>query len=165
MSVHLFILYWGMLSFITPPVALGAFAAASIAGASALKTGFKAMQLGSVIYFIPFFFVLEPALIMQGSIPQIVLATSIVVLGITLIAGGLQGYMPLLGMLDRPGVLAGIGRALIVVGGILVALPGLDSIGIPVGDQLLFVSGLTLSVLGILASRRRHSPAQVSGSV
>jgi hypothetical protein len=88
-----------------------------------------------------------------------------VVLGITLIAGGLQGYMPLLGMLDRPGVLAGIGRALIVVGGILVALPGLDSIGIPVGDLLLFVSGLTLSVLGILASRRRHSPAQVSGSV
>jgi hypothetical protein len=54
---------------------------------------------------------------------------------------------------------------LIVVGGILVALPGLDSIGIPVGDLLLFVSGVTLSVLGILASRRRHSPAQASGSV
>ena len=165
MSVHLFILYWGMLSFITPPVALGAFAAASIAGASALKTGFKAMQLGSVIYFIPFFFVLEPALIMQGSVSQILLTTSIVVLGITLIAGGLQAYMPLLGMLDRPGLLAGIGRALIVVGGILVALPGLDSIGIPVGDLLLFVSGFTLSLLGILASRRRYSPAQVSGSV
>jgi TRAP-type uncharacterized transport system fused permease subunit len=56
-----------MLSFITPPVALGAFAAASIAGASALSTGFKAMRLGSVIYFIPFFFVLEPALILSGS--------------------------------------------------------------------------------------------------
>jgi TRAP-type uncharacterized transport system fused permease subunit len=110
-----------MLSFITPPVALGAFAAASIAGASALKTGFKAMQLGSVIYFIPFFFVLEPALIMQGSVSQILLTTSVVVLGITLIAGGLQGYMPLLGMLDRPGMLAAIGRTLIVVGGILVS--------------------------------------------
>ena len=67
MSVHLFILYWGMLSFITPPVALGAFAAASIAGSSALATGFKAMRLGSVIYFIPFFFVLEPALILSGT--------------------------------------------------------------------------------------------------
>ena len=66
MSVHLFILYWGMLSFITPPVALGAFAAASIAGSSALATGFKAMRLG-VIYFIPFFFVLEPALILSGT--------------------------------------------------------------------------------------------------
>ncbi|MFP6804542.1 MAG: TRAP transporter large permease subunit [Pseudomonadales bacterium] len=65
--ILLFILYWGMLSFITPPVALGAFAAASIAGASALSTGFKAMRLGSVIYFIPFFFVLEPALILSGS--------------------------------------------------------------------------------------------------
>jgi hypothetical protein len=73
--------------------------------------------------------------------------------------------MPLLGILDRPGLVAAGGRLLIVVGGILVALPGLDSIGIPVGDLLLFVSGVTLSVLGILASRRRHSPAQASGSV
>ncbi|MDP2282959.1 MAG: TRAP transporter fused permease subunit [Pseudohongiella sp.] len=165
MSVHLFILYWGMLSFITPPVALGAFAAASIAGASALKTGFRAMQLGSVIYFIPFFFVLEPALIMQGSPSDIVLKTVVVALGITLIAGGLQGYMPVLGLLDKPGLWSGVGRVLIVFGGILVALPGLESMGIPIGDVALFVSGLSLSVIGILASRRSRALLDVSGAV
>lgn len=165
MSVHLFILYWGMLSFITPPVALGAFAAASIAGASALKTGFKAMQLGSVIYFIPFFFVLEPALIMQGSLSDIVLATAVVALGIVLIAGGLQAYIPVLGLLDKPGALSGFGRVLIVLGGILVALPGLESIGIAIGDLALFSTGLTLGVLGILASRGAGPSTHASGSV
>lgn len=154
MSVHLFILYWGMLSFITPPVALGAFAAASIAGASALNTGFKAMQLGSVIYFIPFFFVLEPALIMQGSVVDIVLTTLVAAMGITLIAGGLQAYLPVIGFLDKPGVAGQAGRALIVAGGILVALPGLDSIGIPVGDLALLAAGLVLGVSGIALSRR-----------
>ncbi|MCP3969965.1 MAG: TRAP transporter fused permease subunit, partial [Rhodobacteraceae bacterium] len=57
MAVHLFILYWGMLSYITPPVALGAFAAATIAKARPMLTGLHAMRLGSIIYFIPFFFV------------------------------------------------------------------------------------------------------------
>jgi len=165
MSVHLFILYWGMLSFITPPVALGAFAAASIAGASALKTGFKAMQLGSVIYFIPFFFVLEPALIMQGSLSEIVLATAVVALGIVLIAGGLQAYIPVLGLLDKPGALSGFGRVLMVLGGILVALPGLESIGISIGDLALFSIGLTLAVFGILASRGIGHSTRASGSV
>ena len=70
MAVHLFILYWGMLSFITPPVALGAFAAATVAGARPMSTGLQAMRLGSVIYFIPFLFVLNPALIMQGDASQ-----------------------------------------------------------------------------------------------
>ena len=61
MAVHMFIFYWGMLSFITPPVALGAFAAASIAKTSPMQTGFEAMRFGSVIYFIPFFFAFQPA--------------------------------------------------------------------------------------------------------
>jgi TRAP transporter 4TM/12TM fusion protein len=154
MSVHLFILYWGMLSFITPPVALGAFAAASIAGASALKTGFSAMKLGSVIYFIPFFFVLEPALIMQGDPADIVITTTVAAIGVVFIAAGLQAYMPFVGFLDKPGSAAKLGRFMIVFGGILVALPGLDSIGIPIGDLPLFVGGMALSVTGILASRR-----------
>ena len=66
LAVHLFILYWGMVSYITPPVALGAFAAATMAGAGAFRTGVEAMKLGGVIYIAPFFFVLNPALIGQG---------------------------------------------------------------------------------------------------
>jgi TRAP-type uncharacterized transport system fused permease subunit len=153
MSVHLFILYWGMLSFITPPVALGAFAAASIAGASALSTGFKAMRLGSVIYFIPFFLVLEPALILSGTWLETLFATVKVSVGIVLIAGTLQHYLVGVGLLDRSGPLGIIGRVLIAIGGGLVALPTTEVIGIDVGDATLIISGGAMAVTGILLSR------------
>lgn len=161
MSVHLFILYWGMLSFITPPVALGAFAAASVAGASALATGFKAMRLGSVIYFIPFFFVLDPALILSGTPVDIILTTLMAVLGITLLAGALQGYLPGPGFLDRQGTTGFAGRSLLGIGGALVALPGLAVIGVNIGDIPLLFAGLVLAIIGGMLSRRRM-PVTVS---
>lgn len=155
MSVHLFILYWGMLSFITPPVALGAFAAASIAGASSLATGFKAMRLGSVIYFIPFFFVLDPSLIMAGSCWDTLSATASAAVGVLLIAGSLQGYLLGIGFLDRPGSLGVAGRAFTGFGGGLIALPGLELIGFNVGDITLLASGSIMALSGIVLSRRR----------
>ena len=153
MSVHLFILYWGMLSFITPPVALGAFAAASIAGASSLSTGFKAMRLGSVIYFIPFFFVLEPALIMSGTLWEILFATAKVAFGIVLIAGALQHYLLGVGFLDRSGSSGMAGRVLTLVGGGFIALPTTEVIGINVSDATLLVSGGAMAIIGVLLSR------------
>ncbi len=153
MSVHLFILYWGMLSFITPPVALGAFAAASIAGASALATGFKAMRLGSVIYFIPFFFVLEPALILSGTLWETLFATIKVIVGIILIAGTLQRYVLGVGFLDRAGPLGVVGRALVIIGGGLIALPTTEVIGINVSDATLIISGGVMAIAGVLMSR------------
>ena len=153
MSVHLFILYWGMLSFITPPVALGAFAAASIAGASALSTGFKAMRLGSVIYFIPFFFVLEPALIMSGSWYETLFATLKVGVGVVLIAGTLQRYLLGIGFLDKHGPIGVGGRALVLIGGGLIALPTTEVIGVNVGDMTLILSGGVMAVTGVLLSR------------
>ena len=71
LAVHLFILYWGMVSFITPPVALGAFSAATLAGANPMASAWEATRLGVVIYVIPFFFVLNPALIGQGPMPEV----------------------------------------------------------------------------------------------
>ncbi|MDP6413839.1 MAG: TRAP transporter fused permease subunit [Gammaproteobacteria bacterium] len=153
MSVHLFILYWGMLSFITPPVALGAFAAASIAGSSALATGFKAMRLGSIIYFIPFFFVLEPALIMSGSWCEILFATTKVGVGIVLIAGTLQSYLLRVGLLDRTGLVGMTGRTLMAIGGGLIALPTTEVIGINVGQVTLLIAGCVAAVAGVLLSR------------
>jgi TRAP transporter 4TM/12TM fusion protein len=92
-GVHLFILYWGMLSFITPPVALGAFAAASIAGANPIRTGLAAMKLGSIIYFIPFIFVLDNSLLLKGSFLEISFGLLRAGLGIWLVVAGLQGYL------------------------------------------------------------------------
>jgi len=162
MSVHLFILYWGMLSFITPPVALGAFAAASIAGASSLATGFKAMRLGSVIYFIPFFFVLDPSLIMAGSWWDTLSATATAAVGVLLIAGSLQGYLLGIGLLDRPGSLGLAGRAFTGFGGGLIALPGLELIGFNVGDTTLLASGSIMALSGIVLGRRRVLISEVA---
>lgn len=153
MSVHLFILYWGMLSFITPPVALGAFAAASVAGASAMKTGFRAMGLGSVIYFIPFFFVLDPALILAGSAWDIITATVAALLGVLLIAGALQGYLLGVGFLGRKGVIGIAGRLLLALGGGLIALPGLELIGFGATDTQLLIAGLAAALAGGVMSR------------
>jgi len=97
MAVHLFVLYWGLVSFITPPVALGAITAAPIAGAGAMETGYAAMRLGSSIYFVPFFFVLNPALILIGPTPDIVVSVITAFIGIYLISGSLEGYIFRLG--------------------------------------------------------------------
>lgn len=117
MGVHLFILYWAMLSFITPPVALGAYAAASIAGANPMRTGFKAMRLGSIIYFIPFLFVVDTGLLLQGDIVTIMLSLGRALLAIWLITAGLQGYLLGVGLL-KPWFL----RVAVVAAGIVVAL-------------------------------------------
>ncbi|MFI8748918.1 TRAP transporter permease [Vreelandella lionensis] len=124
MAVHMFILYWGMLSFITPPVALGAFAAATVAGARPMETGLQAMRLGSVIYFIPFLFVLNPALIMQGE-PWMIIAVFIqAVIGIILFASAMQGYLMGVGRLGYGALQEIVIRALVLIAGLLLALPG-----------------------------------------
>ncbi|MBE7638456.1 TRAP transporter fused permease subunit [Sneathiella sp. P13V-1] len=124
MSVHLFILYWGMVSFITPPVALGAFAAASISGASPMKTGLEAMRLGSIIYFVPFFFVLDPAFIFQGPLEKTALLFISAVVGVILIASALQGYLTGVGNLHRHPTLGWVVRGMILAAGLALATPG-----------------------------------------
>ncbi len=124
MAVHLFILYWGMLSFITPPVALGAYAAAALAQATPMRTGLEAMRLGSIIYFIPFFFVLNPSLILQGSAASILAHTASAFVGVWFVAGALQGYQIGLGALDKCGILQWPVRALMVFAGMSLATPG-----------------------------------------
>lgn len=159
LAVHMFILYWGMLSFITPPVAVGAFTAAKVAGSHPMKTGFMSMHLGSIIYFIPFFFVLEPALLLQGSGVDIVKAVISAVVGIFLVAGGLQGYLPKLGSLAGSGVLQWPVRGLFMLGGLLIAMPHNPLIDIT--EPALLVTALACIVMAILLRliQRRSCPA------
>jgi TRAP-type uncharacterized transport system fused permease subunit len=67
MAAHMYVMYFGMLSMITPPVAIGAYAAANIARTSGWSTGWTAVAVGWSTFFIPFLFVLEPALLMDGT--------------------------------------------------------------------------------------------------
>jgi TRAP-type uncharacterized transport system fused permease subunit len=115
-GTHLFIAYYSILGGITPPVALVSFVAAGMANAPAMKTAFTSMRLGVVLIFIPFFFIFHPAFLMQdSSLLEIawVLATS--ALGIGVLAGGLEGYLPGLGRVP------GWGRPVLVVAGLLFA--------------------------------------------
>jgi len=92
-AVHFFILYWGILSYITPPVCVAVYPAAAIAGARPMKTGWTAARLGSVKYFIPIFFVLNPALILQGPLFEIIYSVSMATIGVFLIASSFEGYL------------------------------------------------------------------------
>lgn len=125
LAVHLFVMYWAMLSFITPPVAIGAYAGAAIAEADPMRTGFESMRLGAVIYFLPFFFVLNPALVLQGAtVATFFMALSTAVVGILFIAAGLQGYLVGVGRL-RDGPVGWLTRLPLIVGGILIGWPGM----------------------------------------
>ena len=126
MAVHMFIFYWGMLSAITPPVAIASFAAAGIAGSPAMKTGWESMWVGSIIYFIPFFFVLNPALVLQGPSPYLegLGLMALAGFGTLFICGGIQGYQAFVGDLRGAGALEWPLRVLLVIGGFVVATPG-----------------------------------------
>lgn len=92
-AVHFFIIYYAMLSVITPPVGAAAFLAATIAGAKPMQTSFTAMRLGVVIYFVPLFFLFEPSLVLQGDLTPLIYVLPSVVVGIIILAGGLEGYL------------------------------------------------------------------------
>ena len=141
MGVHMFMLYWGMLSYITPPVALGAFAAASLAQANPMRTGLEAMKLGTIIYFVPFFFVLDPGLIMQGEPGHILTVFGFAVLGVVVLSCGLQGYLYGVGDLTKLGVPQWPIRGALLVGAIAFAMPGNDVIG---------MDNLELCIVGVV---------------
>ena len=145
MAVHMFVFYWGMLSSITPPVAIASFAAAGIAGAPAMKTGGESMRVGSIIYFLPFFFVLDPALVLQGSWAQALWLTAKCGIGICFICGGIQGYLLMVGNLQGLGALEWPVRLLLMVGGVLLATPA--SPLLPVGAATLLIAAAVCLVL------------------
>ncbi len=100
LSAHMFVLYWGIISNITPPVALASMTAAKLADASDTKVGLTAMKLAMSIYIIPFAFVFNPALIGHGSIIEVAVSVLFAVLGLILMSTGLQGYFNKTGNLN-----------------------------------------------------------------
>ncbi len=124
MAIHMFVFYWGMLSAITPPVAIASFAAAGIAGAPPMQTGWASMRVGSIIYFIPFFFVLNPAFVLEGPWQESLYLTATAAVGSAFICGGLQGYQLLIGDLRATGRFEWPLRVLLIVGGFTLAAPG-----------------------------------------
>jgi TRAP-type uncharacterized transport system fused permease subunit len=129
-----------MVSFITPPVALASFVAAGLSGAAPLQVGLRSMRLGSTMYFVPFFFVLNPALILRGNPLDIVVVVLTAVVGIALLASALEGYLLGFGRLGE-GPAGWLSRTLLFAAGASMALPGGGSLGL---------SHLQLSVAGVV---------------
>jgi TRAP-type uncharacterized transport system fused permease subunit len=92
MAAHMFLLYFGMLSMITPPVALAAYAAANISGAGVMETGWAACRIGWTKFVIPFMFVLSPTLLMIGSPTAIVFDFVSAFVGIYLVTVAMIGF-------------------------------------------------------------------------
>jgi TRAP transporter 4TM/12TM fusion protein len=92
LPVHLFVFYFAMVSNFTPPVAIAAFAAAGIAGAGAIRSGFLAMRLGILAYIVPFLFIFSPTLLLSGSALEIGWAVVRSVIGTAVLACAIVGY-------------------------------------------------------------------------
>ena len=145
-AAHMFVYFYAILSVITPPVCLAAFAGAAIAETNAMKTGVTAMKLGIVAFIIPFMFVFEPALLMQGSTTEIVTAFASALVGVIGVASGMQNWLLVRCRLWE--------RALLLASGLMLIFPGLitDTIGL---SSLLIV---------LFAQRLRRSGSPVAAA-
>ncbi|POF27970.1 TRAP transporter permease [Roseibium marinum] len=146
LAIHMFIAYYASLAAITPPVALAAFLASRISGSDALQTSMHAARLGIVLYFVPIFFLFEPALILQGPLYLTVIWTVFNLLAVIFIAAASEGYM-----LWR-GRLAMWSRVPLFVAGLLIGFPEWMSTGI----GLVIAAGAIL--LGAPRSRTSIAP-------
>ncbi len=116
LAAHMFVFYMAIISAVTPPVAIGAYAAAGVSGASPWKTGITAFRLDLAGFLIPFVIVFAPALILEGSAAEAALVFSSSLLGLFFLAVSFVGYF-----LVRVNTLW---RILSFLGGILLVIPG-----------------------------------------
>lgn len=147
LAVHLFIFYFGMLSMVTPPVALAGYTAASIAGANIMATSLAAFRISLVGFSLPYIFVFRPELLLlpgeaAPSAGVFLAALVVAVLGVVSFAAALAGYLfARLTTLER--VLLFAAAALLLAPGPSVVVAGLP---IPILDTAGFVVGLVAAV-------------------
>src|SRR5690606_25847995 len=92
-AAHMFAFYFAILSAITPPVALAVFAAASLARADLWSAGLAAVKVGAAGFVVPFMFVYNPVLLMEGPWSEILLAVPTALVGVICLASALHGYL------------------------------------------------------------------------
>jgi TRAP transporter 4TM/12TM fusion protein len=146
-AAHLFCLYFAVISAITPPVALAAYAGASISGGNAMTTGFIATRLGLAAYIIPYMFVYGPALLTIGEPLDVLLAAATALVGVVGLAAAAEGW--LLGRMVAWERLLTLGSALFLIKpGWITDLAGLILFGV-----------VALSQFRRFGLQRRQSPA------
>ena len=135
-AAHMFVFYFSIISNITPPVAVAAYAAANVAESKPMRTGVLASLIAVVAYIVPFVAAYNPALLMEGSPATIIQSTITAFVGVYLIAGAIQGYfMGNLNIVKRV-ILGGIAFCFIAVGTVT------DIIGVALAVAFIFFQKL-----------------------
>jgi TRAP transporter 4TM/12TM fusion protein len=151
-AAHLYVMYFGMMSMITPPIAIAAFAAASLAEADAMRTGFAATRFGWTAFIVPVLFVYSPSLLLIGDPGSVVVAVVTAMFGVWLISCGAVGYFM------RP--LSPLGRLAFVAVGLAALIPAeafrggtlLDIVGVVGGIAIMLYEYLAVTRLRALAA-------------
>ena len=127
LAAHMFIFYFGCISSITPPVALAASAGAGLAGCDPNKTGYKAFRLAFCSFLMPYLFVYNPVLLMEGGVLDILWSLVTALIGAYLLASGFEGFFFRwsLKWFERP---------LMILGAVMLIVPGMvtDLVGIAI---------------------------------
>ena len=144
-AAHMFVFFFGILADITPPVCLAAYAGAGIAGANPMRAGMTAVRIAVAGFLIPYVFILQPALLLQGTWQDMVTALVTLILGMVGVASGLAGYFF--------GSANVIERVLLVAGGIALVYPNL------------WFSLIGLAVLVIIAIEQKLRKATTSEQI
>ena len=122
LQTNMFILYFAVLSAMTPPVAVAAFAAAAIADAKPLGIAVGAVRLAITAFIVPFAFVYGDGLLMNGSVANIIISCATAVVGVILLSIGVEGYFK-----ARLNTLARLGFG---IAGLLFIFPSVAAIGV-----------------------------------
>jgi TRAP-type uncharacterized transport system fused permease subunit len=146
-AAHLYVMYFGMMSMITPPVAIAAFAAASMAGAEPMRTGWASVAFGWTAFVVPVLFVLSPQLLLIGDAWAIALATVTAIAGVWLVSISITGYYV------RP--LSNGARFAFATAGFLALIPAGAFPGAVYTDILGTAVGAGLIARELLIARRR----------
>ncbi|MDP2720009.1 MAG: TRAP transporter permease [Dehalococcoidia bacterium] len=153
-AAHMFVFYFGVLSFITPPIAAAAYVAAGIARTGFMSVGWKAMQLGIVAYIVPFFFVLNQNLLMKGSAGDILIVFITACIGVAFLSVGIGGYF--IRHIGR------FSRILFTIGGLGMMFPGWQSDLLGLLPVILEWK-LLLKVISFLIHRKRPGTGSTKG--
>ena len=152
-AAHLYVLYFGMMSMITPPVAIAAFAAAGVAKADPMRSGWSAVRFGWMAYIVPLLFVISPALLLRGEPGVIVFTIATAIIGVWLTSIAIAGFFL------RP--LAAPMRCVFGVAGVLALIPAESFAGGVYTDIAGVIAGVVLVGFEFYIARLHREPRTV----
>lgn len=118
-AAHFFVLFFGVLSEVTPPVYLAAYAGAGLANANPMVTGFTALKIAVAGFLAPYVLIFQPAMLLEGPVADLIPAFITVIIGMVGLAAGLAGFL-----LTHTNI---IERAVLINSGVLLVMPDLTT--------------------------------------